>query len=181
MKTRTVLLWAIALFVIDQVVKIIINRYFIDVRFDIIPPLFYFRPKFNHNYSYVNELFSFGMGFWTHLILRCFVAILLVIIYDLFKTISNNAKIINIAFIFAFASLSCSLVDTIFWGGSLDFIYLKPLFIFDLKDLYSNVFIILFLCYFFKNRKYFKTIKNKDIILHYKNWFSSIQNQIISR
>jgi len=137
MKSKTILLWAVALSVIDQVIKLVINRYFLDVRFDIIPPLFYFRPKFNLDYSYVNYLFKLGMGFWTHVIILCFVVILLVFMYDLFKTISGNAKIVNIAFIFIFASATCAMIDAIFWGGSLDYIYLKPLFIFDLKDLYT--------------------------------------------
>ena len=168
MKTRTVLLWSIALFAIDQIIKIVINQYFLDVKFDIIPPLFYFRPAFNHNYSYINALFKLEMGFWIHAILRCFVAILFLVLYKLFKTISKNAKIINIAFIFCFAAITCSLIDTFLWGGSLDFIYLKPLFIFDFKDLYSNVWIALFLWYFLKNRKYLATIKNKDIKKYFK-------------
>ena len=164
MKIRTFLLWVIALFAIDQIIKIVINQYFLDVRFDIIPPLFYFRPKFSQNYSYINELFKLGMGFWIHAILRCFVVMLLIVLYSLYKTISKNAKVINIAFIFGFAAVTCSLIDTFLWGGSLDFIYLKPLFVFDLKDLYVNVFIILFLLYNHKNRKYLASIKVKDII-----------------
>ena len=171
MKTKTVLLWAISLFVLDQIVKIVINQHFLDVRFDIIPPFFYFRPKQSQSYSYVNHLFNLGMGFWVHAIIRCFITILIVVLYDLLKTISENAKIINIAFIFAFAAILCSLIDTFLWGGSLDFIYLKPLFIFDLKDLYINVFVILFLLYYIKNRKHLSSFKNKVVINHYKNRF----------
>ena len=169
MKTRAVLLWAIALFVIDQVIKIVINRYFLDINFDIIPPVFYFKPKLSLHYSYVNYLFKLGWGFWTHAIIRCFAFILIVFLYDLFKNISGNAKIINTAFIFAFAALLCSLVDTFCWGGSLDYIYLKPLFIFDLKDLYIDAFVILFLFYCIKNKIHFSFSKNKDIIHHFKN------------
>ena len=169
MKTRTVLLWAIALFIIDQIIKIVINRYFIDVRFDIIPPLFYFKPKFNIHYSWVNDLFKLGWGFWTHIIIFCFVVILIVFLYDLFKTIFDNAKIIGIAFSFIFAATLCASIDTIYWGGSLDYIYLKPLFIFDLKDLYSKIWMILFLLIMLKNRKYLATIKTKDMIHYFNN------------
>ena len=176
MKTRTVLLWAIVLFVIDQVIKIIISRYFLDVNFDIISPLFYFKPKYNTHHSYINDLFKLGWGFWTHFIIRCFTAILIVFLYDLFKAISSNAKIINTAFIFIFAALLCVFIDDIIWGGSLDYIYLKPLFIFDLKDLYSNIFIILFLSYYIKNRIHLSSFKSKDVIHHFKNRLTSIKN-----
>ena len=176
MKTRTVLLWAIALFAIDQTIKIVINQCFIDLRFDIIPPLFYFKPKFNIHYSWVNDLFKLGWGFWTHIVIYCFVIILIVFLYDLFKTISDNAKIISIAFSFIFAAALCASIDTICWGGSLDYIYLKPLFIFDLKDLYSKIWMILLLLYVHKNRKYLATIKTKDMKYHFKNLFTSIKN-----
>jgi len=151
-------------------VKIVIDRHFLNVRFDIIPPLFYFRPKFNHDYSWVNNIFGLGMGFWAHIVMFCFVSVIMVVLYDLFKTISGNAKIINIAFIFWFSAAFCFLIGTIFLGGCLDYIYLKPLFIFDLKDLYVNAFSILFLYYFFRNRK----MLNKEINNYFKGRFTSL-------
>jgi hypothetical protein len=73
--------------------------------------------------------------------------------------------------------LLCSLVDTFIWGGSLDYIYLKPLFVFDLKDLYNKIWLIPFLFYFFKNRNHIETIKSKELIVHFKNQISSIANK----
>ena len=170
MKTKIVLLWAIALCAIDQTIKIVIDKHFLDLRFDIIPPLFYFRPKFNHDYTWVNNLFGLGLGFWAHIVLLCFVVVIVVVLYDLFKTVSGNAKIVNTAFIFMFAGVFCFLIGTIFWGGCLDYIYLKPLFIFDLKDLYLNVFSILILYYFFKNRK----MLDKEMNNYFKSKFKSL-------
>ena len=175
MKTRTVLLWAIALFVIDQAIKMVINRNFLDINFDIIPPLFYFKPKFNIQYSYVNYLFNLGWGFGIHVILRCFTFVILFVLYDLFKTISGNAKIINIAFSFIFAAALCSLIDTVCWGGSLDYIYLNPLFVFDLKDLYSNIFLILFILSCIKSDKDLSSF-DKEATDYFKNRFTSIKN-----
>ena len=173
MKTKTVLLWAIALFIIDQAIKIVINQYFIDVKFDIIPPLFYFKPTFNHNYSYINSLFKLGMGFWTHIIIFSFAVIFSIFLYDLMKTISGNNKLLNVAFIFAFAGLLSGYIGTIVWNGCLDYIYLKPLFVFDLKDLYINCFLILLFLYSIIDRKHMSTFKTKDIINHFKNRFTS--------
>jgi len=90
------------------------------------------------------------------------------------KTISGDAKIINIAFIFGFAALLSVWVGTIFWKGVLDFIYLKPLFVFDLKDLYINIWVVLFLLYYLKNIKYVSSFKNKDMMKHFKNRFTSL-------
>ncbi len=177
MKTRTILIWVIALFAVDQVIKIVIDRYFLDVNFDILPPLFYFRPYFNDEYSWVNGLFRLGMGFWAHIALFLLVAVIFVVLYDSLKTASGNSKTVNIAFIFGFAGFLSSLVCTVFWDGCLDYIYLKPLFIFDLKDLYIDCFVIIFLLYYFKNRKYLSTFKFRDINQHIKNRFALIINR----
>jgi len=181
MKTKIVLLWAIALCAIDQTIKIVIDRHFLDVRFDIISPLLYFSPTFNHDYTWINNLFSLGIGFWVHIVFFCFAVVpILVVGYDVFKTISNNAKIINIAFIFAFAAALSALIGTIFWGGCLDYIYLKPLFVFDLKDLYMNIFVILLLLYYLKNKKMLKEI-DKDVNNHLKSRFASLFKKIKSK
>ncbi len=178
MKTRTVILSAICLFIIDQVIKIVIHHYFLDVNFEIIPPLFYFKPTFNHHYSWINSLFHLGMGFWTHIILFCFVAIIFILLYDWMRAISGNAKILNIAFIFSLAGLMSGFIGTICWNGCLDYIYLKPLFVFDLKDLYIDCFVILFLLYYIRNRKYLSTFKAKDMVDHFKEWFTILQSKI---
>ena len=172
MKTKKILLWSSALLGIDQIVKVVIYQYFLDLRFDIIPPLFYFKPKFNYNYTWINDIFQLGVGYWIHIILFVFVSIFLVIFYDWSKTISGNAKIINIAFIFGFAGILSVWACTIFWQGVLDYIYLKPLFIFDLKDLYLNLFVALYLLYFLKNRKYMASLTNKDMLNHIKKRFA---------
>ena len=173
MKIRAMILWVIVLVLIDSAIKIIINGYFLNVRFEIIPNLFEFRPKFNDHYSYVNHLFGLGMGFWTHIIIMCIASIIALVIYDFFRTIPDRRKMLDIAFLFCFSGIICALIADI-TGGCLDYIYLKPLFIFDLKDLYSNCFLILFYYYLIRNRKAMKSIKLKDQIDHFKNRFKSL-------
>ena len=174
MKTKIVLLWALVLFVADQIVKVVIDRFCISVKFDIIPPLFYFKPTFNHQYSWINGLFGLGMGYWAHIFIYFCVAIIFVLLYDLMKTISDNKKIVNIAFIFGFAGVTSSFFGTVVWNGCLDYIYLKPFTVFDLKDLYANTFIILLLLYYLKNYRYLSRFKIKDINAHYTNRYKSI-------
>jgi len=70
------------------------------------------------------------------------------------------------------AAILCALIGNIIWkNGTLDYIYLKPLFVFDLKDSYSDIGIILFLIYAFKNRVQLKLIhqlKIRDVYLDTK-------------
>jgi hypothetical protein len=96
-----------------------------------------------------------------------------VCIYDLLKAVSDNSRMLNIAFIFGFAGIISSYFGTIVWNGCLDYIYLKPLFVFDLKDLYINVFLILFAWYYLKNKKLMSSFKTKDMVSHFKNRFTS--------
>ncbi|MDR1169287.1 MAG: hypothetical protein LBK97_00440 [Prevotellaceae bacterium] len=57
----------------------------------------------------------------------------------------------------------CALSGNLLWEkGVLDYVYLKPLFVFDLKDIYVDVFICLFLVYALNNRKQLKNIKLFD-------------------
>ena len=168
MKTKKVLLWAIALFILDQIIKVVIDKYFIEVKFDIIPPLLYFKPSFNYKYSWINSLFGLGMGFWTHIIIFSFVSIMAVCIYDWMKTISGNDKLLNIAFVFGFAGVISGYIGTIVWNGCLDYIYLKPLFVFDLKDLYINCFLVLLMWYVIKNWKQLQSIKSNEMFHHFK-------------
>ncbi len=181
MKTRTVLLLATCLFAVDQAIKIVIDRYFLDVNFDILPPLFYFKPTFNAKYSWINGLFDMGMGFWTHMILFCMVAIIVVLLYDFMKMASGNAKLLNIAFIFGFAGLMSGIIGTICWNGCLDYIYLKPLFVFDLKDLYIDTYVILLLIYGLKHTKHHSAFKTKDTINHFKNRLKQLKIYISSK
>jgi hypothetical protein len=174
MKTKAVLLWALVLFVADQIVKVVIDSFFINVKFEIIPPLFYFKPTFNHQYSWINGLFGLGMGFWAHVIIYIFLSTIFVLIYDLMKTISANNKMVNLAFMFGFAGVMSSFFGTVVWNGCLDYIYLKPFTVFDMKDLYANTFMILILLYYLKNYRYLSKFKIKDINAHYKNRYVSI-------
>ena len=48
-----------------------------------------------------------------------------------------------------FAGAVCSLIDKIFYGGSLDFIGIIPLFIADIKDIYICIAIFFIVMYFY--------------------------------
>lgn len=79
------------------------------------------------------------------------------------------------------AAVLCALIGNIIWQkGTLDYIYLKPLFVFDLKDVYVDFGIIIFLIYTFKNRKQFeqltKGMKVRDVYVDTKNRLKEMKN-----
>ena len=54
------------------------------------------------------------------------------------------------SFLFVLSGALCSLIDKIFYGGSLDFIGISNLFIADIKDLYINLGLFFFIILIYK-------------------------------
>ena len=161
------------LILLDQLIKIIINAYFLDARFTILNPFFEFEPTFNNKYSYLNSLlhkkFDIDLGIWFHIVINIVIFILVFFSYRYLRNNLNRSKLFDISFIFCFSGILSAFISTYIWiKGCLDYIYLKPLFVFDLKDLYLNCSIILFLIYFHKNRKIIKALDEKKGV-HFKN------------
>lgn len=125
---------------IEQVVKIIINNHFLDKKVPILPPLIYFKPMFNRDYSWFNSMLQLGVGKWIHISIVAILSILIYLFYQYINKQFGTSKIINIMYGFIFSGAICSLIDKIFWNGSLDYILLNVFFTFDLKDVYINVF-----------------------------------------
>ncbi len=58
----------------------------------------------------------------------------------------------------------CSLIDKVFWDGSLDYILLRGFFVFDLKDCYINIFTITAITIIFKYRKVINNLKTREVL-----------------
>jgi hypothetical protein len=70
----------------------------------------------------------------------------------LIRKANNNTKLCDFTFIFCVAAYVCSITGFTLWEkGCLDYIYLKPLFVFDLKDLYGNCATVLLFIFIHKN------------------------------
>lgn len=145
------LLGAALLIIIEQGLKLIVNRN-LDAFFPIVPPVLYFKPMFNRDYSWINSMFQLGVGKWVHIALVIGMLVFILLAYD-YALKKAGGKYINVMFAFVIAGAVCSLIDKLFWGGSLDYILLSGFFTFDLKDVYINVFIGLFIAgLLFKNK-----------------------------
>lgn len=126
---------------IDQGTKLIIYKYFLDTRFDILPPIVEFYPKFNANYSYVlNNLLHMKLSGVLYVLLILVMQILGIHMY-IKQRKCTESFLLDFIFILFEAGYLSALCCAFFWEkGCLDFMYLKGLFIFDLKDIYLTVF-----------------------------------------
>ncbi len=106
----------------------------------LIKPVFYIEPTQNTLGSYLWVLLKLQKG--SHLlniILFSLVGIIFIEGWRFYVERKRNSFWIN-GFIHLFlAGLLANLIDNAFWGGSLDYITIKPFYTFDLKDLYITL------------------------------------------
>lgn len=152
MKIRNIILLVLLLVIIDQGVKLIIYHSFMDNHYEIIPKVLDFKPFFNSKYSYLNDSIhkrtGLDAGLIFHIILFALTWLILFVPYRFFKSIAPTNKMLDVSFSFFTAAVICAYLGILVWEkGILDFLHLKLLvnFIFELKDLYVNCFLILLL------------------------------------
>lgn len=106
----------------------------------LIEPVFYVEPTQNTLGSYLWVLLKLQKG--SHLlniILFSAVGLVFFEVWRFYIRRKRNSFWIN-GFIHLFlAGLFANVIDNAFWGGSLDYITIKPFYTFDLKDLYITL------------------------------------------
>ena len=106
----------------------------------LIEPVFYIQPTQNTLGSYLWVLLGLKQG--SHLlniILFSLVGFIFIEGWRFYVRRKRNSFWIN-GFIHLFlAGLLANLIDNAFWGGSLDYITIRPFYTFDLKDLYITL------------------------------------------
>ena len=111
-----------------------------SISIPLIKPVFYVEPTQNTLGSYLWVLLKLKQG--SHLlniVLFSLVGILFFEVWRFYVRRKRNSFWIN-GFIHLFlAGLLANLIDNAFWGGSLDYITIKPFYTFDLKDLYITL------------------------------------------
>lgn len=162
------------LILIDQGIKLYIKHFLFDKNFNIVSDLVQFRPKLNDKYSWINSMLKLGISKTVHIISAIITILLIYIIYKFITTMYNRGRMIYIIFVFILSGSVCSIIDKIFWGGSLDYIYLKGLFIFDLKDVYLTIFEIGAISMLIINFKEFSKISNRKLFSDFKQFVKQI-------
>ncbi len=112
-------------------------------------------------------MFQLGISKWVHI---AFVSIIVVLIYLFYKYLYDQVgtnNLINGMFAFLFSGAVCSLIDKLFWDGSLDYILVKGFFTFDLKDVYLNIFNGLLILSLVLHNKDLKQLDDKEILKNF--------------
>jgi len=111
-----------------------------NISIPLIEPVFYIEPTQNTLGSYLWVLLGLKQG--SHLlniILFSLIGVVFVEVWRFYVRRKRNSFWIN-GFIHLFlAGLAANLIDNAFWGGSLDYITIRPFYTFDLKDLYITL------------------------------------------
>lgn len=127
------------LVLIDQTVKIVISKVFMKCEFDIIAKVLRFNPELNTRLSYAGNFFELLSSPFVTILLNVFV--LFLFFQDICYIRQKRAHIsfwVKIIMICGISGCLCSLIDKLFWGGSLDFCrYLPFLFWFERLLSYS--------------------------------------------
>lgn len=128
------------LVIIDQVVKLFISHYFTNTHAILLPGILIFRPVQNENLTWISSIMDYNTPVWLMLILQLFASAFVVLVHRyLFYLWSEKKRLLKGMLDFLLAGIICSLIDVVFWGGSLDYIRLFNWFTFDMKDVYLNI------------------------------------------
>lgn len=158
------------LIAVEQVIKLIINGSYLQNNDVIVENFLYFRPMFNRDYSWINSLFQLGVAKWPHIIMVLIIVVFVYLIYMFIDHKGYNTKVVSTAFSFLLAGGLCSLIDKVFWDGSLDYIYVQGQFTFDLKDVYINVFIGLMILMFIFDHQGIRSNDGDHFVRDFKNY-----------
>ncbi|GKX30103.1 peptidase A8 [Vallitalea longa] len=156
------LLLIIIYVMIDQLIKIYIDSY--NLNYHDLTDVIAFRPVLNDRYSYVNNVFNCNMGIELHIILITLALIVIIIFYKYILAENNKSKELIVGFNLLIAGCICSLIDKFFWSGSLDYIWLKGFFIFDLKDVYISISEVIIITWVIINYKLVIHFRTRDLI-----------------
>lgn len=175
-------MWIIffVLFFLDQGIKLIIKLWFFDKTFFLIGEFLSFNPIINTEGSWLNARFGVGVSFPALITANVLALFIFIGAYRYYLHKNNKDFWSDMCFVFITAGCLCSLIDKIFYGGSLDFIGISSLFIADLKDTYINLAILFFaLCIYFND--YWKTEEEttlKEDIEGIGRFFTFIKNDL---
>ena len=175
-------LWFIFIVVmlLDQGIKLIIKCNFFNDYYEIIPKFLSFNPIINTQGSWLNARFNFNVSFSLLIFINAIALLLFLEIYR--YVISKKVKSfwIDMSFIFIVAGALCSLIDKVFYGGSLDFIGISNLFIADIKDIYINLGLLFFIISIYKSDFINDESSFKDDIKAIKNFLNFIKKDLFS-
>ena len=141
---------------IDQGVKIwLFSREWQNISEAIIPPVFYFEPSHNTLGSYLWVLLKLrDVSHLLNVVLVVIIGTIFIEFWRFYRQKRRNSSWINVFMNLFLAGISCNLIDNIFHGGSLDYITIRPFYIFDMKDMYITMGLMFIIIEIIDNKLY---------------------------
>lgn len=173
----------ISLIVIDQIVKLFISNFIGDKVIHLIPGFLHIHPILNEiNSSGILPNYKFFIGI--EIVVTIIVFILFIFLYRFWCFFMDKCNNLAISvLIFLISGILCSIIDRIFWGGSLDYICFYTQWVngyisytIDLKDVYLDImFVLFFFLLTIFAIKYLKLCKDerKKFAYNIKKWIKS--------
>ena len=130
------------LFSIDQLSKLTISAIFDENNINsinLIPNYLSITPDLNDKGSFIASRFNINAPFIIFIALNFLIILFIFFIYKYISYKKQLNSMNQLTFILLFSGGLCSLIDKIFWGGSLDFLHIHNLFIADIKDIFITI------------------------------------------
>lgn len=153
-KPVTIIVAIIVLTILEQLIKYIIrNNLNSNSNIELITNWLYIRPFLNSLGSWGASRFGLKLGINTFIFLNIIAVPILVQAYRCYIADNGKSFWLDMSFLLCLSGSICSLIDKVFFGGSLDYLNVGNLFIADLKDFYITISIGCFLNETIINRK----------------------------
>ncbi len=162
---KTLRISILYLVLLDQMIKLIMFSFFYLKDYPLIGSLIRIFPIINTNLSWPGNYILLFQNFYFLMILNVLILFLSNYLYLFYKSkVTNVSSVIKKIYITFQAGAIASLLDKLLWGGSLDYVMINEVFVFDLKDCYLIISIILIIILILKNYRFLKTIKRVEFL-----------------
>lgn len=126
--------------VIDQGIKYMIRNYIpLKQHIKLLSNWLYLYPIVNTKGSWAASRFGLDIGINMYIIFNIIFIPIIIYAYKFYSYNYRENLFLNVSFILIFSGAVCSLVDKMFFGGSLDYLLFNDIFVADLKDFYITL------------------------------------------
>lgn len=140
------------LITIDQLTKLVVYKFLGNAVVNIPGNMYMIKMVKNKQINALFNIMEISSPSWVTTIARISTLVIVGVFFWYCENKYNKDVFLNIAKIFTYATVISSIIDSSFWGYTLDFIVFKRLQAIDIKDVYSQLGIGFLLMYSIKNK-----------------------------
>lgn len=153
-KPNDIILGALIGCFIDQGIKLIIYKTGVEI--NVLGKMFQLRQRKNMEQMALLNLFDIELN--SYVIVMSKIAIVLIVLLVIWKSKMSSEEF-KCALLLLLSASFATLLDSLFWGYTLDYFYFNKLVCYDFKDFYVDTAVSLILMNYFQNTK-----TNREIV-----------------